>query len=33
VVRANPKGEREFMSDDDRARELEKVQRTLQGCS
>jgi hypothetical protein len=33
LVRANPKGERQFMSDEDRAREMEKVQRTLANCS
>jgi hypothetical protein len=33
LARVNKKGEREEMSDDDRTREMEKVERTLQGCS
>jgi hypothetical protein len=33
VSRTNSQGKSELMSDDDRAREMEKVQRTLQGCS
>jgi hypothetical protein len=33
LARTNAKGERVEMSDDDRAVEMKKVQRTLQGCS
>jgi hypothetical protein len=33
LMRDNKNGGRQFMSDDDRVREMEKVQRTLASCS